>query len=780
MVLLAGFPDDVARVIAVRLPDLELRTAASAADARSRAAGSGLVAVDEGLAGGATDDLLAELRQADPGGRLICVLRERPPLARMLRLAGELGVAKILYHPLDRDELAHTISELTAVTLLPAEPADDTAADLTQIWTEHLPDVLARIAIVETAIVALLEGKLSSAVADEARREAHTLGGSLSLFGFSRAGALAREIEAAFPAAQQDAPKLAQLAVELRGEVAARITPPASDPGLGDALVLLITDDPSLGAKLAAALGDRGLRARLSNDLAEADRLARRPKLRAVIVDLAIHGGGEAALDIVRRMSLDPDARPVVALAVSDSTQDRLAVARARARAFIERTVAAPEIADDVIALLGGQEAPLKVLTVDDDAATLESIRLMLEPRFAVTTLNDPLRFWDVLEQSRPDAVLLDLTMPIVSGIELCRTLRLDPRWSRLPVLFLTSTTDRETVSRVFGVGADDFVAKPVGELELAGRIANRIARSRTLAQPAGVDARTGVGTRGFFFARLNERLAAGGRRAACAVVALRIDGLAQLRATDRAAADGVLTRIAGLLRSTFRGDDLVARLGDDRFGVLMGGFDRDGAQLRVDDLRASLAAEWSAGGSEREIAISAGVAASPADGTDPDVLLRVAEESVGQRSGARAAGAQAAVATVEPRPDATVDVVIVDDDRALSNLLVHGLRARGYTVEWYADGALAGAALGGAEPAVRPAVLLLDVDLPGLDGHSLLRQLAREGILETTRVIMLTLRSNEEEVLMALKSGAFDHVSKPFSMPILIERVRRAMETPR
>ena len=788
VLLLAGFPDDVAKGIAARLPELTVRSAATAADATSSATGATVVAVDELLAGDATDALLAELGRTRPGVRLVCALRERPPLARMLKLAGELHVAKILYHPLDREELAHTVAELTGVALLPAERADDESADLAQIWSEHLPDVLARVGVIENAIVALLEGHLSAQVADDARREAHTLGGSVALFGFSRASALAREIETAFrsTAAQQDAPRLAQLAVDLRGELAATVSPPSAPSGVGDAVVLLLTDDPELGPKLSAALTDRGLRTRICADLAEADRLARRPNLRAVIVDLALLGGGEPALDIVRRLSVDPDARPVVALATSDSTADRVAVARARARAFIERTIAPVEIAQELVTLLGDHGRPPHVLTVDDDPTVVETIKLMLQPRFTVTTLTEPLRFWDVLEEARPDVVLLDLDMPVVNGIELCRTLRLDPRWSRLPVLFLTSHTDRETVVRIFGVGADDFIAKPVGEVELSERIANRIRRIEALAQPQGLDPLTGVQTRGFFFARLSERLAAGERRAACALVALRLDDFPALRTRHGGdAADRVLVRVAQLLTTTFRGDDLVARLGNDRFGVLMGGFDREGAQARADDLRTSLAAErFTGAGGDIALSVSVGIAASPADATDPDELLRVAERSVGQRSGAgRAAttGPEAAQRpAAAPGPEPTVDVVVVDDDRALSNLLVHGLRARSYTVEWYADGALAAAALSGTEPVVRPRVLLLDVDLPGLDGHSLLRQLATDGVLDRTRVIMLTLRSNEAEILMALQSGAFDHVAKPFSMPILIERVRRALETPR
>ena len=783
VVVLAGFPADVAPGMAARLPGLAVHSVATVAAARAAGGGASIIALDEGLAADATDALLAELGRERSDLQLICALRARPPLARMLRLAGELQVARILYQPVDREELARTIAELAGVTLAPAERPDDESADLAEIWRQNLDAVLARVGVLENAIVGLLEGRLDSTLATEARREAHTLAGSVALFGFARASAIAREIETAFRAAappQHDAPRLAQLAVELRTELASAVSAPRSPGAVADAAVLLITDDPVLGPTLAAAIGDRGLRARICAEIGDARRLARRPSLRAILVDLAMQGGGEAALDVVRGLSLDPDAPPIVALAVGDSTADRVAVARARASAFIARNTTATEIADSVVILAGDPSAMVRVLAVDDDRATVEAISAMLGTAFDVITLTEPLRFWDVLEECRPDVVLLDLNMPVVTGIELCRTLRADPRWSRIPVLFLTSATDHETMLRICAVGADDYLTKPVRETELAARITNRLARTRAFRRSADLDGLTGVRDRGFLLARLAERLATTDRRSACALVALRIDDLAHVRTTQgAAAADRVLVRIAELLTATYRGDDIVARLGTDRFGVIMGGFDREGGRQRIADLCASLAVERFKGADgDFSVAASVGVAGAPEDGTNADSLVRIAERSIGLDPLASALTEEDRAAPRVAAAEATVDVVVVDDDRALSNLLVHGLRARGYTVEWYTDGAVAAAALTGISPTVRPRVILLDVDLPGLDGHSLLRQLATDGALALSRVIMLTLRSNESEILMALKAGAFDHVAKPFSMPILIERVRRALES--
>jgi len=92
---------------------------------------------------------------------------------------------------------------------------------------------------------------------------------------------------------------------------------------------------------------------------------------------------------------------------------------------------------------------------------------------------------------------------------------------------------------------------------------------------------------------------------------------------------------------------------------------------------------------------------------------------------------------------------------------LIESLETRGHRTRWLNDGQEAVAALSGAAPEISPSLLLLDVDLPGLDGLSVLRRLARDDVLSRTRVIMLTARAGEAEVVEALELGAFDHVAK-------------------
>jgi DNA-binding response OmpR family regulator len=68
----------------------------------------------------------------------------------------------------------------------------------------------------------------------------------------------------------------------------------------------------------------------------------------------------------------------------------------------------------------------------------------------------------NTLEQTAPDLLILDVEMPLC-GIDLCQVVRNDPRWSELPMLFISACTDAKTVHRVFTAGADDYVNKPPG-----------------------------------------------------------------------------------------------------------------------------------------------------------------------------------------------------------------------------------------------------------------------------------------------------------------------------
>jgi len=114
----------------------------------------------------------------------------------------------------------------------------------------------------------------------------------------------------------------------------------------------------------------------------------------------------------------------------------------------------------------------------------LQKLTELLQPwGIQVTTLASPERFWQVLTATDPDVLLLDLEMPTIQGIELCRVVRQDSKYGDLPILVVTAHTESEAVQQVFDAGADDFIAKPFIGPELVTRVINRVERSRMRKQ---------------------------------------------------------------------------------------------------------------------------------------------------------------------------------------------------------------------------------------------------------------------------------------------------------
>ncbi|PZD73687.1 Alkaline phosphatase synthesis transcriptional regulatory protein SphR [Acaryochloris thomasi RCC1774] len=136
---------------------------------------------------------------------------------------------------------------------------------------------------------------------------------------------------------------------------------------------------------------------------------------------------------------------------------------------------------------LGSIEA--QIMVVDDDPLVSETVTTLLQPwGFQVTTLTEPSQVWQRLAEHTPDLLVLDVEMPKMNGIDLCQKIRDDARWEQLPIIFLTAHTEAEIVNRVYSVGADDFVSKPIMGPELIVRILNRLERTRLQRQLSKIE----------------------------------------------------------------------------------------------------------------------------------------------------------------------------------------------------------------------------------------------------------------------------------------------------
>lgn len=132
------------------------------------------------------------------------------------------------------------------------------------------------------------------------------------------------------------------------------------------------------------------------------------------------------------------------------------------------------------------------------------------------------------------------------------------------------------------------------------------------------------------------------------------------------------------------------------------------------------------------------------------------------------------------PRPHAgvplrtpTVDVVVVEDDLILGALICRVVTDLGLTVAHCEDGVSALGLLAGTDPPASPRMILLDIDLPGRSGLSVLRVLQRDGVTASASVTMLSSRSGAEDRQLAAELGASGFLSKPFAIRDIVVRLQ-------
>ena len=120
------------------------------------------------------------------------------------------------------------------------------------------------------------------------------------------------------------------------------------------------------------------------------------------------------------------------------------------------------------------------VLVVDDEAAIAEAVRARLSSEgFAVLVAADGPQALEVAERERPDLVVLDLMLPGMDGLEVCKRLQHD-RW--VPVLMITAKAEEADKVAGFAVGADDYLTKPFSLRELAVRVKAILRRVERIA----------------------------------------------------------------------------------------------------------------------------------------------------------------------------------------------------------------------------------------------------------------------------------------------------------
>ena len=550
--------------------------------------------------------------------------------------------------------ISHILPVAAAVQaspLQPPPPSSDskpkwkTLAGVTGVWEKVKQRLDYRISVLEQAAQALSCSALGPDLWQQAESEAHKLAGSLGMFDMARGSRLALEVEGLLheptplDAARQQ--RLHDLVVALRQELDQAQhddAPPAltSNPN-GQPLLLVVEPDQEFAVAVVGEVELRGWRGITAPTLDAAQELVGGDRPDVIVLNLGLvsseHGYKTNGFTFLRAVSAQPQPIPTVAIAPPDNMADRVQVARLGGRGFLQQPIAPAQVVDMVLHLLQqSHPTTARVLVVDDDPNMLSALHTLLTPwDIRLTVLSDPLQFWDTLQATQPDLLVLDVKMPQVTGIELCQVVRNDWRWSNLPILFLTAHTDAETMHRVFAAGADDYVCKPIVGPELVTRILNRLERSRLRQHLAELDALTGVANRPKSTQALTNLLdlAIQAHQPFCLAV-LRLQHLHEMnRCCGHTTTDQVLAQVGQWLGQRLTDNEIVGRWGGGEFVVGIYGMTAQDGVRYLSAVLEPLVQQIAAMGDRQLAVFTVGFASYPQDGQNLSELYEVAQGGV-------------------------------------------------------------------------------------------------------------------------------------------------------
>ena len=472
-------------------------------------------------------------------------------------------------------------------------------------------------------------------------------------------------------------------------------------------------------------------------------------------VDVILVVSSEHRPEVIRRevqVAAAAFGCPIFVYLDHDAFNARVAIAREVTSVLVEKPPAA--IVSEIRATLRSRLVePILAIHPRDPALS----NAMTDQGLHVVVVDTMPELLEVARAGRVHAVLVGDKLDREQRLALPALVRTEPDTRHLPVISLASDDDPARALELVHAGADEVVS-PLTPHDLLAAICRE--RMRRVAALASISASDEVVSLSKGHARLViERMLVGAyqRRTSVSLALVVLESTTDER--SRMSAE--------TLAREFRRGDVVARWDDEHVVVALHGVGRRTAARRLEDVLRGL---------ELTNASRVGVVEYPHDGQVLQELLVAANALV--LATRMDGGPRVATADWRAGDQQSADVLIVDPDATIRALMTTLFEREHLTVISLSNGVSALEYLTSARERALPRVLVIELDLVGIDGLQLLRRLRDARVLGRTRVLVVTTRIRESELAEALNLGATDIVTKPFSPALLVHRLRRVMES--
>jgi DNA-binding response OmpR family regulator len=388
------------------------------------------------------------------------------------------------------------------------------------------------------------------------------------------------------------------------------------------------------------------------------------------------------------------------------------------------------------------------VLVIDDDPLITRLLETRLStPGRRVTVMASLEAARQFLGQSQPDLILLDLFLPDGDGRSLLKEIRSDATNASVPVLVISGASDPAVIDEVSALGANEFIAKPFLGDDVAARVANAL-------REGGPE-----GARGTLTASYRALLERGEQISVVAV-------LPETHGPGGTRADGpdpaVTDEVHGGLLQLLGPDADIAHWATGELAIVSS-HDPEELTREIERARLRLRTLRHPAVEGAVVSFSAGIVRDDGPGLT-DAYHRAHRFALDAN---REGGDRVTTGTSHRR---TGRVLLAEDDTLTAALIIHRLEREEFEVAHETDGHAALEAVETGEFAI----IVLDVEMPGLNGFEVLERLRAMKHLDDTPIVMLTAAGSEREVVRGFELGANDYIVKPFSPAELTARLKR------
>ena len=383
-------------------------------------------------------------------------------------------------------------------------------------------------------------------------------------------------------------------------------------------LIFMVDDDPVQAAQLATQVGYFGYTVQVFHNLDKLEEAVHKTMPAAILMDISFPEGKMAGYDTISSLRTKfEELPPVIYISINDNMSYRLQAVRVGGEAYFTKPVDVGILIDILDRLIFNKiVSPYRVLIIDDSHTEASYNAQQLNKVGILTEIaSDPLNTIDKMISFNPDLVLLDMYMPDCTGTELATIIRQMEQFISIPIVFLSAETDTSKQVAAMGIGADDFLTKPIEPHHMITAVTNRIERYRKLRTLMNHDGLTGL----FNHTTSKERLIQEVERArrqnlSLSYAMLDLDHFKTVNDTyGHSIGDRVLKSLAHMLKRRLRSNDSICRIGGEEFAVIFPNTDESTACQIMTELCESFAKITHFSGEDTfNVTFSCGVASFP------------------------------------------------------------------------------------------------------------------------------------------------------------------------